>query len=147
MKEEFTDALIDIYRAVGFYERDAVCCGDVTVQQCMALQILRDESMDVGTLASRMGVTPGATTRLVDRMLAREWVERHRDPSDRRRVLLELTDAGRDEAASLRGLTEDVVEVVVEQLPTDERESVLRAMKLLRQALEEVDVEGGVCCA
>lgn len=143
MTPDFTDELLSIVRQFGTVERDAVCCGDVTVKQCMALQILHDEPLAVGALADRMGVTPGATTRLVDGMLGRGWLERRRDPDDRRRVLLELTDEGRDEAEQLRGITEEVVAEVVEELPEGERSTILSALRSVREAFERTDVDAG----
>ena len=141
MTPEFTDVLLAISRRFGMFERDAVCCGDVTVQQCMALQTLQDESLAIGALAERMGVTPGATTRLVDGMIGRGWLERSRDPDDRRRVLLELTDEGHREAQYLRGVTEEVVDAIVAELPEDERASVLDALRSLREAFDRADVD------
>ena len=145
MTPDFTDELLAISRNFGMFERDAVCCGDVTVRQCMALQILMDTSLTVGALAERMGVTPGATTRLVDGMIGRDWLERRRDPDDRRRVLLELTDEGRREAEYLRECTEGGVERVVEELPAGERETVLTAMRTLREAIERADIDRNGC--
>lgn len=143
MTPDFTDELLSIVRQFGTVERDAVCCGDVTVKQCMALQILHDEPLAVGALADRMGVTPGATTRLVDGMLGRGWLERRRDPDDRRRVLLELTDEGRHEAEQLRGITEGFVAEVVEELPEGERSTILSALRSVREAFERTDVDAG----
>ena len=145
MTPEFTEQLLAITRQFGMFERDAVCCGDVSVRQCMALQILQDDSLGVGALAERMGVTPGATTRLVDGMIGRGWVERRRDPDDRRRVLLELTDEGRQEADYLRECTEGIVAEVIEELPAGERETVLDALGTLREAFERADIDRNAC--
>jgi DNA-binding MarR family transcriptional regulator len=92
-----------------------------------------------------MGVTPGATTRLVDGMIGRGWVERIRDPDDRRRVLLELSDEGRREAEYLRGETEAIVEAVVAQVPADDRPKVLEALQILRDAFEKAEVDVNLC--
>jgi DNA-binding MarR family transcriptional regulator len=141
MTPDFTDELLAIVRRFGTVERDAVCCADVTVKQCVALQLLLDEPLAVGALAERMGVTPGATTRLVDGMIGRGWLERRRDPDDRRRVLLDLTEDGRGEAEYLRGITEEVVGAVVEELPEGERGAILGALQRLREAFECADID------
>jgi DNA-binding MarR family transcriptional regulator len=46
-------------------------------------------------LADAVLVSRASTTRLVDRLVDREWVERWHDDHDRRVVLVRLTDAGR----------------------------------------------------
>jgi DNA-binding MarR family transcriptional regulator len=47
-------------------------------------------------LASDLGITSGSSTALVDRLERRGIAERYAHPSDRRRVLVRLTDEGRD---------------------------------------------------
>ena len=48
-----------------------------------------------GELTRRMIVGVPDVTRMVDRMKSSGWVERERDPEDRRRVLHRITPAGR----------------------------------------------------
>ena len=43
-----------------------------------------------GELARHLGLTAGAVTGLIDRLEQRGWVRRARDPSDRRKVIVEL---------------------------------------------------------
>jgi DNA-binding MarR family transcriptional regulator len=138
---DFTDELIAIARCLGLFERDAVCCGTVTVQQCGALQALLGGSHDIGQLAEHLRVSNPATTRMVDGLEKRGWVERIRSPEDRRRVAVELTEAGRDEAERLRQLTEVGVASVLARIPAEEHATILRSLKLLRGAwVETTDV-------
>lgn len=46
-------------------------------------------------LARELDMDPGALTRLLDRLVAKDLVTRERSDADRRVVLLQLTDAGR----------------------------------------------------
>ena len=50
-----------------------------------------DGPMTSGELAARLALSSGATTRLVDRMVAAGYARRITDPADRRRVLVEHT--------------------------------------------------------
>jgi len=52
-----------------------------------------DGPMPAGALASRLGLSTSATTRLIDRMEYSGYVRRIRDAADRRRVLVEHTEA------------------------------------------------------
>lgn len=64
-----------------------------------------------GQLVAETLVTSGTMTNRVDRLAARGFVERHPAPTDRRGVLVRLTEAGRD-----------VVDSALAQLLDDERE-------------------------
>ena len=50
-----------------------------------------DGPLTSGDLAARLGLTTGATTRLIDRLSEAGYVRRREDPQDRRRVLVEHT--------------------------------------------------------
>jgi DNA-binding MarR family transcriptional regulator len=51
--------------------------------------------MSVGQLTQATGLSSAATTTLLDRLEAKGLVQRRRDTTDRRKVLVEMTDFGR----------------------------------------------------
>ena len=58
------------------------------------LDWLADGPKTAGVLATATGLRPAATTALIDRLEAKGLVERVRDETDRRRVLVRMTDEG-----------------------------------------------------
>ena len=142
--KELVDELVGICRVFGIFERQAVCCGTVSVPQCIALQALLDEEHDVSRLAEHLGVSTSAMTRLVDGLEKRGWVERVRGPEDRRRVVLALSASGRREAERLRGATEKSVAAVLGRIPREKQAQVAESLRLIRAAL--VEVRGVVSC-
>jgi DNA-binding MarR family transcriptional regulator len=72
--------------------------GGLTAQQYQALMAARGfsirEPVSIGDLASYMLIRHHTAVELVDRMVKLKIISRGTDPSDRRRVLLELTAAG-----------------------------------------------------
>ena len=134
---EFSDELMAIGRLFAGYERDAICCGVVTVPQCLTLQQLLDEPRDIATLAQSANVTSSAMTRLVDGLEKNGWIERRRGADDRRRIEVTLTRSGRELADQLRALTERTLSAVESKIPRQKRAQVRDALRLLRQALEQ----------
>jgi DNA-binding MarR family transcriptional regulator len=143
----FASELVSICRHFGVFERDAVCCGTVTVPQCIVMQQLLDAEREVSALASSVGVTVSAMTRMVDGLTARRFVERGRGEDDKRRVTVRLTRAGRTEAERLRGLTEGAIGAVFSRIPGDKHASVVEALRLLRTAIEGARADLEACCA
>ncbi len=125
-------------RLFGSLEREQVCCGTVTVAQCVALQTLLEGDWDVSSLARESRVTKGAMTRLLDGLSARGWVERLPDPDDGRRWRVALTREGRAEAQRLERVTEESVQLVLSRIPAERRARTIEAVGDLRRALEEV---------
>ncbi|HVX43543.1 MAG TPA: MarR family transcriptional regulator [Mycobacteriales bacterium] len=56
----------------------------------------RAGAMTAGALVGASMVTSGAITNRIDRLVARELVTREVDPANRRSVLIDLTDQGRE---------------------------------------------------
>ncbi|MCP4871353.1 MAG: winged helix-turn-helix transcriptional regulator [Proteobacteria bacterium] len=142
----FTSELIAICRLVGAFERDSICCGTVTVPQCVALQDLLDGPRTVQELAAVAGVTSSATTRLVDGLAKRGWAERRRDTDDRRKVFIALTQSGNEEAERLRDLTADAASAILARIPRGRHAEVLRALAEVRAAVAEARLAGSVSC-
>jgi DNA-binding MarR family transcriptional regulator len=67
----------------------------------LALHNAEGRRLGAGDLLRASQVTSGAITNRLARLEQRGWVRRDVDPSDRRQVLVTLTDAGWDKAAEL----------------------------------------------
>jgi DNA-binding MarR family transcriptional regulator len=67
------------------------------------LDWLSDGPLSAGRLATATGLSSAATTTLLDRLERRGLVRRVPDPSDRRKVLIEMTDLGRRQTDELYG--------------------------------------------
>jgi len=76
--------------------------GDLTLLHWAVLAHLACESScKQADVKSTTGIAPGHLTRLLDELTDRKLVRRHRSPSDRRQIVLALTQAGRDSARRL----------------------------------------------
>ena len=139
------DDVVAFCRLFATLERDQVCCGTVTVAQCMVLQTLLEGTWDVSALASNARVTKGAMTRLLDGLESRGFVERHQDPDDGRRWLIKLTSAGTEEARRLAGMTENAVALIMSRMPKDMRKPAAAMISELRKAAEEVRDQVDCC--
>ena len=132
-------------RMFAMVERDQVCCGTVTTAQCAILQTLLEGTWDTSTLASHARVTKGAMTRLLDGLESRGFVERHQDPDDGRRWLIELTATGKKEARRLAGMTENAVALIMSRMPKDMQKPAVAMVAELRKAAEEVRNQINCC--
>ncbi|WP_246147771.1 MarR family winged helix-turn-helix transcriptional regulator [Nonomuraea turkmeniaca] len=68
--------------------------------QCVALLDLESDPVSSGEIARLTGLTPGAATRLVDRLDKVGLVVRQSDPDDRRRTLVALAPEARARISS-----------------------------------------------
>jgi DNA-binding MarR family transcriptional regulator len=68
--------------------------------------IAKDEEITAGTLAKRAELSPGAMTALLDQLEEKGTISRRRSETDRRQVIVTLTEAGRETVAAKRKLWE-----------------------------------------
>jgi MarR family transcriptional regulator, organic hydroperoxide resistance regulator len=114
----------------------------LTLAQFNVLRILRRAGPDgLPTLCirDRMVERAPAITRLVDRLVARGWVSRRRDPEDRRVVHCRITDDGLAVLERLDPIVDAAVPEALAGLPADRQSDIVEGLRTL---LVTVDPEG-----
>jgi DNA-binding MarR family transcriptional regulator len=77
-------------------------------QYLVILELLDGAPLSVGTLGARLDMDTGTITPLVKRLESAGFVTRTRDPSDERRVLVDLTSRSRALEAEIRGISDKI---------------------------------------
>jgi DNA-binding MarR family transcriptional regulator len=99
--------------------------------------LYRAGSCGVTEVGDHLGVTGGAASQMVDRLVGQGLVQRGIDPEDRRVKRIELTGKGeRMLKEGLRTRQQWVVEVG-DSLSSKEKETVIRALELLIEKMEQ----------
>lgn len=104
-------------------------------QDYMLDELWQEDGIPVGVLAARLGVEVPTAVRTVTRMEAAGLVRREADPADRRRVIVRLTDRGRDLERVVPRILADVTEQATAGMSDDERDQLLRLLRGLRANL------------
>jgi DNA-binding MarR family transcriptional regulator len=105
---------------------------DLTSAQLRALLALADaprSGVRTGRLADRLGVTLPAVTTIADRLVEGGYLERVRDPTDRRVVLLRLSTQGAALIQDLRRRLEDRVRSALQAMDRVRQEAVVEALQ------------------
>ncbi|MEU6600179.1 MarR family winged helix-turn-helix transcriptional regulator [Streptomyces flaveolus] len=108
-----------------------------------ALSLLtREGSLTSGELATRTGLTTGATTRLIDRLERAGYARRTPDPTDRRRVHVEPVPDALDHVEEVVGPARRRLAAVLAHCTPDQRALILDYFALaapaFRAATEEI---------
>jgi DNA-binding MarR family transcriptional regulator len=135
-REELIDQILDFLLVMGGnVERltgAAAGYNKLNRTDLRALRILRSGGLTAGDLARALNVTSGATTRVIDSLVAAGHVQREADPRDRRRVLVSLTPPA-----------ERIVDTTFERLRDDTRSALQvysdRELAALAKFLADLD--------
>lgn len=115
----------------------ALAEADLTLAQYRVLVFLDAGERPASHVAALLDVTPSTVTSVVDGLCNRELVRRGEDPCDRRRVVLSLTDAGRDQVAEGDRVVAERLGRLLDRLPDDEAEGALSGLESLNAAMEQ----------
>lgn len=112
----------------------------VTGPQRLAVRILgRSPGMTAGALAAAMCVHPSTLTGVLRRLESHGFVEKKRDRSDGRKVLLVLTGAGKKLDGHQSGTTEAAVRRTLGRLDEAEVDVARRVLELLTEEIARTD--------
>jgi DNA-binding MarR family transcriptional regulator len=118
--------------AVAFHGRAAERLGlSTTDHRCLDLVARADGPVTAGRIAELSGLSTGAVTGVIDRLEGAGYVRRVRDPHDRRKVLVEVSDSGRTTPAALFGDVLDTLAAVLSRFTPEERDVVERYERAL----------------
>lgn len=124
-------------------DRNEKACHGVTLSQHQALAaIYRSGHLTMNELSREMHLAVSTVTRIVDILVRDGIVSRKASETDRRKVLIELTEKGTEITASLNQCTEYFWEQVVSSIPAEKKREIVGNLKLLTEAL---DCTEGTC--
>ena len=145
---ELHRALSDLIRVYQFRDRDRICCYDVSVTQCYALEavVLRGP-LTLNELAGQLYLDKSTTSRVVDGLQRKGYVERRENPEDRRALRLEATPEGRELYVRIERDVLEEERALISGFPPEVRRSMAGLIgRLARAAAARVDTSGGSCC-
>jgi MarR family transcriptional regulator, lower aerobic nicotinate degradation pathway regulator len=118
------------FAVIGLLERHAAE-HDLSVIQTRLLGVLRDRKPTMNELARLLGLDKSSVTGLVDRAERRGLVTRVPSTTDRRAVLVGLTDDGRSLVSQAAARFEADVAAMLSPLPARDRETLSRLISRL----------------
>jgi DNA-binding MarR family transcriptional regulator len=133
------EQVVAFVRAFGLHRPSETPCGKpVPVSEAHALaELARDGGLTQRDLAARLRLEKSTVSRLAGQLVARGWAERERHPTDGRAVLLRLTESGERVAGEIEEARRRRFAELLDRIPEDAREDVLRVLGTLQEALDD----------
>src|SRR5687768_9457517 len=89
-------ALSHLVRVYQFRDRDRICCYDVSVTQCQALETLVERGpLRSNALADALRLDKSTISRVVDTLVRKGYVDKLADAADARALSLRVSASGR----------------------------------------------------
>lgn len=114
-------------------------------QQSYVLAVIqRWDNISPGEVAKELRLEKSHLTKIVNSLIQMGAVEKRIDDMDRRRLVLTLTEKGRQVFKELDKLGVDSYVELMELVPEKEREEVVRATEVLLDAMQELRKKMGI---
>jgi DNA-binding MarR family transcriptional regulator len=114
----------------------------LTITQLRVLFLLRSEpGLSAGSLAERLDVTPSTLTRIMDRLVRNDLIERAPAKEDRRLVLHSLSTAGRDLVEDTERRYREKMDRVLARLDEEQIARIVDALRDLADATDAAEAE------
>ena len=115
---------------------------DLSPGSGLVLSILADADSPLPphTIAERLITSRATVTGLIDSLERRRYVQRRPHLSDRRMLLVELTDTGRQVASAFRPIVHQQQKVWLEALSEQEQQQLIDTLERLQATLMDSDV-------
>ncbi len=142
MSHEVLINLRKIIRATELYSRKLVKKHGLTGPQLLLLKELSIEGeMTTGDLADRACLSRATVTSILDRLEAKSLVKRTRSSQDKRRVLVELTDLGKDNLSKSPSLLQEQFVPEFNKLEGWEKTFILGSIQRIASMMEAEDIK------
>jgi MarR family transcriptional regulator, organic hydroperoxide resistance regulator len=125
-----------IFKKIGADVAEQLSKTGLTKPQFMIMQFIgQREHCRVTDIANIMEVKPSAITLMIDRLVSAGWVNRREDPSDRRAVVIELTDEGKDILAEAKQKCDRLTADYLACFSREELDLLIRLYEKLEQSV------------
>ena len=142
-------ALNELVRVYQFRDRDRICCHDVSVTQCYAIEaLLRRGPSGLNDLAAELYLEKSTASRVVAGLERKGYVTRSAHPEDGRAIVLSVTAAGRRLHDRIRKDLVDEAKGLLQDFEPEVREGAARLiLRLARAAAARSGIAGAPCCS
>lgn len=133
-----------LVRVFQLFERDQIKIHGFTSSQCYTLlEVSKADGLTMNELSDNMKLNTSTMTRVLDVLVRDGYISRERDETDRRVVIVRLTDKGQETSAKLSEAVNEYYKSIIKNIPEGQIDEVLKSVKILLKAFDKVNPN---CC-
>ena len=140
--------LSELKRVYQFRDRDRICCHNISVTQCWALDALVGAgSLTLNQLAAKLYLDKSTTSRVVNALERKGYLRRTRHPEDGRAIVLRTTAAGAQLQTRIEAEMLQMMRNLLSEFDDEVRRSMVQLIGRLVDAADAcLEAGGGKCC-
>lgn len=131
-KHLINELLVDVFNNILSIEEEVLRDRGIklSVKEIHILEAVRSvNEPTMSNIASRLRITTGTLTTAIDRLVAKKYVERYQEETDRRKVLIRLTDIAQDVLKVHDQFHNEMIDEIFNDLEIDQDEVLLKSLE------------------
>jgi Transcriptional regulators len=142
--DEVGQMIQKLVRVLQLFERDQIKAHGFTTSQCYAiLELYKSTSLTMNELSEKMNLSSSTMTRILDNLVRDKYISRDKDTTDRRSVIVSLTENGKKVAMDLDKAVKEYYKKIIANIPEGQVDSILESVSILQKAFEKANPN---CC-
>ena len=130
--------LCNIHKLLIKYTKNNLKDYELTVPRFKTLwMVSKLQPVNMSKLNGEMYMANSTLTIIIDRLVDDAFLERYRNPEDRREVLVEMTEKGKEALEQLLEIRQGLLEEALEDLQDNQRENLITLLQPILQKLKE----------
>ena len=113
---------------------------DLTFAEINTLIFIGEHSKSMKEIVSDMAIANSTPTRIIDTLVNKNIVERHNDESDRRKVIVKLTETGINIYSQLYQKRNEQIEMAFKGLSDTEKTAFINTINIVIKNIENEDL-------
>lgn len=140
--EQILDRLVEgLFRLMLEHHQKNVAEMELTLSQAQAIKVLQRAPLSTSRLATVLGISAPAVSQLTDRLVRKQLIERRAAETDRRSVVVGLTEKGARVIEDFRQRRNEIFGNAIRRLNDPDRTEVIRALEKIVYLLEGREAE------
>lgn len=134
--EHFRKSLRMFERSVELQLKQSQCCSGITLKQCHTLLMISElGECTVNELAKELKQDKSSSSRNIENLFRKEFVNRTINPENRREMTITLTEKGKNKVDEINKENNIFYSELLKQLPDDKIDTIIDSLELLSEIM------------
>ena len=131
----YGEVLSTLYIELTSFYKSRIDLRDASFQQMIALIVIPIDGIEMSGISEKLGIDNSTATRLVDRLISKNWVVRRKLQSDKRIIMVELTGEGKKMQILYENEFNKAGEIIRKMIGHSDRQKLIEAIFQLNWTL------------
>ena len=135
----YGEILRTLYIELTSFYKNRIDLHGASFQQMIAIIVIPIEGIEMSVISKKLGIDNSTATRLIDRLVLKNWVLRSKEQQDKRITMVELTEEGKKMQILYEKELDKSGEAIMKIVSLNDRQQLIEAISRLNWTLLKIN--------